>query len=294
MGYKEKRLGYYMVAPSLLIIAVINIYPVLYGIWMAFTDYNMMDPGSSKMVGLENFIRLFQDQLFFSSLQYTFIYTLSVALGGYLVGLALALLMNRQVYARSVMRAFLLAPWVVSASVAAVCWKWVLYSDGIFNKALLGLGWIVKPISFLGLQTNARIWVIICSVWKQFPFSALVLLAGLQSINTDLYEAAQIDGASGLQSFLHITLPGIKQISLIATTLQFIWMFNNFDNIYLLTSGGPARATYVLSIFSYNTAFNRLRFGYAASTGVIMLIVLTGITMLYQRALEGTQQGGAT
>lgn len=287
MGYKDKRLGYLMVTPSLLIIAVISIYPVVYGIWMSFTDYNMMNPSASQFVGIDNFTKLFQDKMFFSSLAYTVIYTVSVALGGYLVGLGLAMLMNRRIFARSVMRAFLLAPWVVSASVAAVCWKWVLYSDGILNQLMLSLGMISKPVSFLGLQHNARIWVIICSVWKQFPFSALVLLAGLQSINNDLYEAAQIDGANAPKLFWHITLPGIKQISLIATTLQFIWMFNNFDNIYLLTNGGPVKSTFVLSIFSYNTAFNRLQFGYAASIGVVMLIALTGITMFYQKALEG-------
>ncbi len=289
MGYKDKRLGYVMVAPSLLIIAMISIYPVLYGMGMSFTDYNMMNPGASQFVGFSNFAKLFKDPMFFGSLKYTAVYTVSVALGGYLVGLGLALLMNRRLYARSAMRAFLLAPWVVSASVAAVCWKWVLFSDGIINQMMLSLNWIQKPISFLGIQANAQVWVIICSIWKQFPFSALVLLAGLQSINGDLYEAAQIDGAGSARCFWHITLPGIRQISLIATTLQFIWMFNNFDNIYLLTAGGPVKSTFVLSIFSYNTAFNRLQFGYAASIGVIMLIVLSGITMLYQRALEGNE-----
>jgi multiple sugar transport system permease protein len=285
---QENRLGYKMAAPSIILVAMISIYPLLYGITLSFQSYYLLRVNKPRgFIGLENYKTLLHDSEFFGVLSYTLIYTISIVVIGYLFGLFLALLLNRKIRGRGIYRALVLLPWVVSPAIAATNWIWLLNDRvGVINRTLLRLGIISEPILFLVSTEVARITVILTGVWKGFPFFTIVILAGLQSIPNDLYESAYMDGAGFWKALRYITLPMIKNISIVATTLMFIWNFNNFENIYLLTEGGPINATFTLPILTYYTAFYRTNMGYASTVGTGMLIVLLFAALLYLRALR--------
>lgn len=283
--FKKKSLGYLLLIPATILILLVSIIPFLNAFRLAMMDYNVLRPGTEKFIFLDNIINVItQDSEFYGTLAFTFIYTFFVVLISYLMGLIFALLLNRDIKYKGIFRAFILAPWVVPSAVAATNWIWILNDQiGFVNNFLQNLGVINSPILFLGSKEIARYTVIATSAWKSFPFMTIVLLAGLSSISKELYEAARIDGANIWQAFRYITLPLLKNVSLICTTLMFIWTFNNFGNIYLLTQGGPSKATFTLSILTYYTAFFRGQFGYASAIAVIMLIVLLIFSIIYLR-----------
>jgi multiple sugar transport system permease protein len=284
-GLGDRNLGYKMILPASILIIILSLYPLLNGFYLSMMDYNLLKPNDIKFVWFDNFIQIItSDKEFYSVLGYSFVYTISVVLISYIIGLILALLLNRDIKFRGLFRALVLIPWVVPPVVAATNWSWVLNDQvGIINNFLESINLIDKPILFLGTAEMARVTVILTSAWKSFPFMMIVLLAGLEGIPSDLYEAAYIDGAGFIKSFLHITMPMIRNVSLICTTLMFIWTFNNFENIYLLTRGGPSQATFVLPILSYYTAFFRSEIGYASAISVILLVVLLIISLSYLR-----------
>lgn len=285
---ESKKLGYFMIIPATILILLISIYPLLNGILLSFQKYNLLKPLNRKFVGFENYIKILTtDTEFYGVLTYSFIYTVAVVISAYLFGLFLAVLLNRNIKGRGLYRALILLPWVISPSVASTNWLWLLNDQvGFINNVLRALNLIDKPILFIAVPDLARITVIFTGAWKAFPFMMIVVLAGLQSIPRDLYESAHIDGAGFWKSFFYITMPMIRGVSAIATTLMFIWTFNNFENIYLFTRGGPADATYVLPILTYYTAFFRSQLGYASAIAVIMLIVLLLLSGVYLRVLE--------
>jgi ABC-type sugar transport system permease subunit len=288
-GYsRNNAIGYFFILPSVLLILAISIYPLLNGFALSGMKYNLLSPGERHFVGLQNFSDiLFTDGEFYGVLVYSFVYTIAVVALSYVLGLALALLLNIGIRARGLFRAFILVPWVVPPVIAAVNWSWVLNDQvGIVNLFLQRSGIIHGAILFLGNASVAQITVILTSVWKSFPFMMVVLLAGLQGIPKELYEAAYIDGADTRQSFWYITMPMLKGVTSVCTTLMFIWTFNNFENIYLLTQGGPSRATFVLPILTYFTAFFRSEIGYASAISVIMLVVLLTLSLNYLRIFK--------
>ena len=201
-----------------------------------------------------------------------------------MVGLPLALLLNRKIRFGGLFRTIFLLPWVIPAVVAVINWTWVLNDQvGIINITLKKLGLIEKPVLFLGDYSLVRFTVILVSVWKQMPFMMITLLAGLQSVPAELYEAAEMDGAGFRHTLTGITLPLIKPISFISTILTFLWTFNTFENIWLLTGGGPNGYTYTLPILSYYTAFLRQNISYASAIAVVMILVLLLISLVYFR-----------
>ncbi|NLC27479.1 MAG: sugar ABC transporter permease, partial [Campylobacteraceae bacterium] len=204
------------------------------------------------------------------------------ALINYFLGLAFALLLNRDIKFRGLFRALILIPWIIPPAVAATCWQWLLSDQfGLINNILKNLHITDKSVLVLADQQLARGTVILTSAWKSFPFMMITLLSGLQTIPDDLYEAASIDGASAWQQFRAITMPMLQSVTIVCTTLMFIWTFNNFENIYLLTQGGPNKATYVLSIFTYYTAFMRSNIGYASAISIVLLISLLILISIY-------------
>ena len=287
-GLESKRLGYLMTIPASILILVISIYPLIQGILMSFQDYNLQRPNQRAWNGLENYITLItEDTEFHSALLYTFIYTIATVAFAYVLGLILAMLLNRNIRGRGIYRTLALLPWIVVPSVASTNWTWLMNDQiGLINQTLRSLGLIDQPILFLADEGIARITVIFTDMWRDYPFMMIVILAGLQSIPRELYESAYIDGAGFWKSFRYITLPMIKGVSAISTILMFIWVFNHFDNIYLLTSGGPNNATFTLPILTYYTAFFRSNIGYASAIASIMLVVLLIVAMLYLRVMR--------
>lgn len=208
-----------------------------------------------------------------------------------MIGLMLALLLNRDIKGRGFYRALVLLPWVVSNTVVAANFRWILNDRyGFINTTLQKLGLIEKPIQFLANMTNAKLTVIALGIWKTVPFMCIVILAALQAVPKDQYEAAAIDGAGYWKKLRYITLPAIRSVTVMATTLQFIWNFNNFEPIWLLTSGGPNEATQTLAVQIYEEAFVKNRIGYAAAIAVVVLIFMMIFTLLRLKMSDGRDQ----
>jgi multiple sugar transport system permease protein len=279
----NKKLGYKMLIPATLLISFISVYPLFRGIFLGFMNYNLQKPDKVHFNGIDNFIKIFtNDSEFWGILSYTFIYTIFVVVISYVLGLLFAMLLNRDIKFRGIFRALILIPWIIPPAVAATCWQWLLSDQfGLINGLLMRFHLVGNPVLFLADQSLTRVTVIVTSAWKSFPFMMITLLSGLQTIPENLYEAAEIDGASFRQRFHNITLPMLTPVTTVCTTLMFIWTFNNFENIYLLTQGGPNKATYVLSIYTYYTAFMRSNIGYASSVAIVLLLVMLILTSIY-------------
>ena len=275
--------GYLMVVPATILLLVVSVIPLLDGVYLAFTNTNL-NTGADAWVGIRNFVEVFQDSKFYQVFGFTIFYAFAVVLFSYILGMLIALLLNQDIRFRGVFRAIILAPWVVPPVVATITWSWLLNDKvGLINTVLQNIGLIQEPIYFLSDLTLVKGTVVAFGVWKSYPFMMITLLAGLQSVPAELYEAAEMDGAGFRHTLTGITLPLIKPISFISTILTFLWTFNTFENIWLLTGGGPNGYTYTLPILSYYTAFLRQNISYASAIAVVMILVLLLISLVYFR-----------
>lgn len=265
-----------MILPALVMVVVVRLYPVINGTYLSLTDKSLFTFQKGNFIWFNNFFNLiFKDQEFHSVLGFTFAYTFFVVFLSYASGMMIALLLNKDIKYRGFFRTVMLIPWVIPPAVGTSNFLWILNDQfGVVNLFLKNIGFINKSINFLADMSIVRGTVIIYSVWKSFPFMMIVLLSGLQSIPRELYESAYIDGSNRINSFIHITLPLLKKVTFISTTLMSIWTFNNFENIYLLTEGGPVNRTMVLPILTYYTAFFRGEMGYASAIAVLMSVAL--------------------
>lgn len=287
MNRQIRRCALWMMLPAVILVLFVSLYPLLNSIQMSFTNKNILKPNATKFVGLSNFEDILTDPEFYDTIRVSLIYALGCAFASYAIGLGIATLLNKEIRFRGLFRAVLLIPWAIPTVVAASNWSYLLNDQyGPINTWLMNWGIIDSPILFLADTSLVLFTVVLVGTWKSYPFMALSLLAGMQNIDRSIYESAQIDGASGRQAFWYITLPGLKQVSLVVTTLMFIWGFNNFDIIFLLTSGGPLNATRSLSIYTYNLAFYRGRMGYSAAISLITFVLMIGFYWGYQRLLK--------
>jgi multiple sugar transport system permease protein len=292
--FRQNRLGYQLLIPASLFIGAISIYPLIRGIMLSFMSYSTRRVRNARFNGLENFINILtNDPDFWAAFAFSIISAFVIVIVSYIMGMCFALLLNRDIKYRGFFRAMILIPWIIPPVVSATNWTWLLNDQlGFLNLTLRHWGFIDKPILFLADPIIARITVCFTGAWKSFPFMMIVLLSGLQSIPDELYESASIDGAGFFRSFIAITIPMLKPVTAISTVLMFIWTFNNFENIYLLTRGGPLNSTFVLPILSYYTAFYRTQLGYASAISTMMLVVLLFLAMLYMRALNSAGSVG--
>lgn len=298
-----------MVSPVVVVLAVLVFYPLLQGIWMSFTDLNegnqaaeicqrtlgggqtcTPNPARWEYVGLANYADLLTGRVgeFWPQLRTTIIWTAACVFLHYTLGLALAILLHRQIKGRGVYRVLLILPWAIPAFVSAFAWKFIFDRDrGILNAALQSLQLTDGPIDFLANGTSALIVVIIVNVWLGVPFMMVALLGGLQAVPGELYEAAEMDGATPWQRFTNITLPSLRPVSASVILLGTIWTFNMFPIIYLITRGGPAGATDILVTGSFKAAFEGLRnYSLAATYGVMILAILVVYSIGYRYVLR--------
>lgn len=279
-----------LLLPSTLVLVLIRVWPMLQGIGLSFTNRRLLNDRPMRFIGLENFISLFQDRDYWSVFGFTLFYTFGTVILSYILGLIIAMLMNMKIKARGTFRMLLMIPWVIPNVVAAYIWRYALNDQvGIVNIILQALHITSKPIGFLATTKLAQIMVVLVAAWKNFPFMGLVLLAGLQNVSEEIKEAAKIDGANGWQAFLYVIWPQLKGVTVMCTTLMFIWTFNSFDQVFLLTGGGPSYSTYIISIQAYFTAFTKFNMGYASSMATTMLIFMSFVTMLYMRFVRGKE-----
>jgi multiple sugar transport system permease protein len=281
---KEALAAYVFLAPMLVLFTVFRIWPALFGIMLSFGDFTLKR--TFKFVGLEHFARLFQDEIFWNALGTTFVYAaiqMPIALA---VGLGMAQLCNRVMRGIGFYRSVYFLPTVTSSVLAALVFMWIFSGSGPLNAALESIG--LSPVGWL----TDRLWVIpslaILSVWSSFGYNMLILLAGMLAIPQEYYEAAQLDGANGWQMFWRITLPNLKPALFFVLVLETIKSLQTFDTIFVMTGGGPARASYTLTFMIYDQGFGYFDFGYASAAGVVLL-VLTLILSLAQRKLVGKE-----
>ncbi len=283
---REEWGGKALLLPTVLMLVGLVLYPFFYAIWLAFTDKTIGSVG--QFVGLKNFSYVIRWPPFSTALVNTVVFTVSALAIKFVLGMAVALVLNQQIRGRNFFRAFLLLPWVIPAFVVYLVWRW-LYDplSGLLNQALLDLGLIVAPIAFLSDRSTAMASVIIAHSWRAFPFFAISFLAGMQTIAQELYDAAQVDGASRWQQFRHVTLPGLYHIIGVVLLLTTIWTANAFEPVYLLTGGGPSDATMVYTLLAYTAGMLNLRLGEAAAVSTLflplLLALVLAVTILLQK-----------
>jgi multiple sugar transport system permease protein len=269
------RAGWLLVLPALLLICALTLYPVAYGIWISFFNKHSFFP-EQTFVGLGNYAAVFADEEFWRSLKLGLVYSTATISLQLVLGVAAALLLNEVFWGRGVVRALAIFPYVIPTVVAIIIWKWLLNSQFGLVNYLLGV-----PVSWMG-----RDWImvslILVSVWQFFPFVLLAVLARLQTIPPDLYEAAKVDGAGALARFLHITLPHLASVLFVVILLRSIWMFTKFDTPWLLIQGGGAEP-YVrtLPIYTFQRTFAYYEAGRGSAMAVIMFLILVAGAALY-------------
>jgi multiple sugar transport system permease protein len=277
MKANPARTGMLLVLPALLLLCALTLYPLAYGIWISFFSKHSFFP-EQKFVGLANYLAIFADEEFWRSLKLGLIYSLTTIALQLVVGVGAALLLNEAFTGRALVRAVAIFPYVIPTVVAVIVWKWLLNSQfGVVNY-LLG-----APISWMG-----RDWImvslIIVSVWQFFPFVLLAVLARLQTIPQDLYDAAKVDGANAFSRFCHVTLPQLASVLFVVILLRSIWMFTKFDTPWLMIQGGGAE-TYIrtLPIYTYLRTFGYYEAGRGSAMAVLMFLMLVAAAALYFR-----------
>jgi multiple sugar transport system permease protein len=276
--------------PAVLVLLLVYAYPIFRAFFQSFTTENLSTNLEPAFTGFSNYTRMAQDGRFWSSLWNTTIFTFFSMLFELLLGLGIALTLNQAFRGRGWVRTIAILPWALPTALIALAWRWIFNDEfGVWNDMLTRIGLISDPVSWLGDPNWAMVAVIAADVWKTTSFVAILLLAGLQSIPEDLYEAHQIDGATPLQSFRQITLPLIMPQILIAMLFRFAQAFGIFDLIQVMTGGGPGGATEMVSLYIYATVMRYLDFGYGAALVVVtflILIAVVAIAGLYLRRLR--------
>ena len=274
---RQHWLGYLLLIPAVLLIAAIIIYPLVVSIDLSFQKVNMIRLGAPrKPYTFDNYIRLFNSTEFWRSLWVTAKILVIVTTSCLVIGLGSALLINNKFKGRKIARLFVAMPWAVPEVVAVVIFAWIFdTSFGLVNWFLVSTGLSDKMIHWISDPGPAFIAVCVTMVWKGYPFVAIMSLAGLQAIPEDLYSAAKVDGASAFQRFVNITIPQMMPVLVVIIVLVVLWLFRDFSIVYTMTEGGPVKATQTLSIMTYQQAFAFFKMGYAASIGVVTLILCT-------------------
>jgi multiple sugar transport system permease protein len=276
-------LPYLMVTPAVAVLLALSIYPLIYSITISL----QRETATGIRWGLGNFTRLASDNFFLTAMAHTFVYSVAALTCEFLLGLGLALLLNKQIRGRGLFRAALLVPMMLPAVVAGVVWRLLLNpSFGAINGTLKQIGVNTESLTWTASPRLAMLSVIAVDVWQWTPFVFLVLLAGLQAIPQEPYEAALIDGSSRWQTFRHVTLPLLKPAILIVLLLRTMDLLRVFDQIFILTEGGPGFATETISLYIYRTAFRFFDFGYAAAMSFVLLALTNVISVVYIRLLQ--------
>ena len=278
----SNTLGYAFVLPTLLAILVFIGYPVASSISDSFRDIYLVSGDEPKFIGLRNFIDLFGDPVFYIAVKNSFIFVLTSVGFHLVIGFALALALDRAGFGRLFFRTVNLMPWAMSGVAVALIWMWLYHPQlSPINDVLKRLGIIRADMVFLSSPQAAKAWVLVAHNWRTFPFAFIVLLSGLQTIPKELYEAADIDGASGLQKLVKVTIPQMLSIVLTVVLLDFVWTFVYFDLPWVMTRGGPVNTTHLMTTYVYELAFRFYKFGKASALSVLILLINLAFSMLY-------------
>lgn len=283
----ERKAAYLFIIPAVVLLAAFLLYPALQTVRYAFTDYNIMRPDRIKFCGLSNFIELFQDKDFWIAVKNTLHFTVLVVPFQTVLALALALLISSRRKGVSIFRAAYFSPQVTSMVVVAILWT-VLYnsnpSSGLLNALLVNLG--MEPCGFLNDPKTAMNSIIFMSAWQGAGYQMMIFLAGLQGIPKDQYEAASIDGAGKIKSFLYVTLPGLKNVISYVIMITVIQAMKLFTQPYVMTKGGPQNATRTLVYYVYEQGFQKRNFGYACAVAAVFFVIVISLSVGMKKIIK--------
>jgi multiple sugar transport system permease protein len=267
--------GYLLILPAGVLLAIFAYWPILRNFSLSFYTKDLILGTEPQFIGLGNYQHLFHDSRFWHSLRNTLVFSTVSVTFEFLLGLAFALLMNASFRGRGFLRASVLIPWALPPAVMAMGWRWIFNDTyGVMGDIFMRLGISGRPIAWLGEPFWAMVAAVVADIWKTTPFIAIILLAGLQSIPEDLYEAVSLDGANPVHRFTLITLPLLRPYMGLALLFRFIQAYGVFDLIWVLTGGGPGGATQTISLYIYDTVFRYLMLGYGSSLTIVGFFIL--------------------
>ncbi len=281
-AWLDDHLAQIFLIPSLILIVGLIAYPAALTVYNSFTNMSMLTMKATKFVGFQNYAMVLGGSEFWISLINSLIFTVGSVGGQLMLGMVGALALQKIPFGRSAFRVGLLVPWTFPSVAMTFVWDWMLDSGfGVINYALMGLGIIGEPIAWFGTKTWAMFAVIVMNIWFGTPFMVLALNAGMQTIPADYYEVGKIEGANFFQRLRYIILPSLKKIVGVLLILRTIWVFNNYDFIFLTTGGGPAKATQTVSIMAYFTAWKRSAMGRGSAITILLLVFVAVMIALY-------------
>jgi multiple sugar transport system permease protein len=285
----ERVLGLFLLLPTLVLLGLFIAYPFVKGVSISLTSATVGDAGA--FIGFDNFRRLINDTIFQRAAWNTVVYTAVATVGKLALGLWLALLLNRHFRGQRLVRASMLLPFIIPTVLSTFAWKWMFDPTfSVLNWSLYHLGFITTRIGWLTDPVLALGSVIVVNIWRGMPFYAITLLAGLQTVNPELHEAAAIDGANGWQRFWRITWPLLLPVTMVVTLFSVIQTFADFQLVYVLTGGGPANSTHLFATYAYQIGIITARIGEGAAASLMMfpvLFVIVVIQLWYIRRVEG-------
>jgi multiple sugar transport system permease protein len=278
--------GWLLLAPSLLLLGGLVVFPIVYNLWLSLFDKHAFMP-VQRFVGLQHYVYFAHDAEFWASVQYGVIYAGSTLVLQLLLGVGAALLLNEAFRGRNLLRGIVLFPYMIPTIVAVILWKWLLNdSYGLVNHWLVAAGVVTAPVAWLG-KDHIMTSLVITSVWQFFPFVVVTYLARLQTIAPELYEAAKVDGAGAWRRFRHVTLPQTRNVLFVIVLLRSIFMFTKFDTVWLMAGeGGVSRYVRTLPVYAYARSFTYLQAGMGAALAVLMFLMLLVVTAVYFRTLR--------
>ena len=282
---KDRLLGYCFVLPAVIYMLVFIGYPIIYNWLISVQDVTAMTLAKSnrEFVGLENYKKIFADSTFRGAVLHTFIYTIGCLVIQFSLGFLFAMFFAKNFTVSKPVRGFIVISWMLPVTVTALVFKFMLSDNGIINFILLRLHLISQPIGWLLKGNTAMVGLILANSWVGIPFNMLLLTTGLNNIPAEVYEAASIDGANGIQKFFKVTIPLLKPTIMSVLILGFVLTFKVFDLVYVMTGGGPVDATEVLSTYSYKLSFQLFHFGEGAATANVLFVCLFIVALFYLR-----------
>jgi multiple sugar transport system permease protein len=284
-GRPESALTPYLfLLPAVVVTLAVVLLPVAQTVWMSLHDFVLFRPRNVPFVGLGNFRRMLGDETFWISLVNS-VWWIGLVVGlQFALGLATALLLNQSFWWRGLARSLIIIPWALPSVIIGLTWTWMYdFNIGVINDALLRLGLIAKPVAWLAQPSTAFYAVVLALIWQGFPFFAITILAGLQTIGDELYEAAEMDGATRGQRLRYVILPAISGVIATALLLRTIWVANSLDVILVMTGGGPGLETHTLPLYAFLKAYSGMEFGYGGALALTLTIMLLGVVMAYVR-----------
>lgn len=287
MDKKRTRFGYFMLLPSAILVIILIIFPTFQTIYNSFFEYRVQTwLLGRQFIGLDNYRAILKDDVFFSTLKWTLQFVFFTVTIETVIGILLALLMNRKMPGQGIIRAAILIPWAIPTLVAGIIWQSFFAQNGIINGLLYKFGLINEYIPWLTETFSAKFAIIFADIWKTTPYMSLLILAGLQTISKSLYEAADIDGATKFQQLFKITLPVIKKSLMITVLFKAIKAIRVYDIVAAMTSGGPAGTTQTLSTYAVNTYFTHGNIGYGSAISTVMLLIAIVVCLLFSSLIQ--------